>query len=52
MSLGDHLEEFRTRLIRIILGLAVALVAALLIGSNVVDLLKTPYVKAMASIVP
>lgn len=50
MSLGDHLDELRTRLIRIILGLTVALVAALLIGSRVIDLLKTPYVKAMASI--
>lgn len=47
MTLGDHLEELRTRLIRIILGTAAALVVALVFGRQLVNLLKSPYTKAM-----
>ncbi len=49
MTLGDHLEELRTRLIRIILGTTAALVVALVFGRRFVLLLQTPYTKAMAA---
>jgi len=48
MTLAEHLEELRTRIIRLLIGLGVAMAAALLMGGYVVNLLKTPYVRAMA----
>lgn len=50
MSLGDHLEELRTRLILAILGLSVGLVICMCFGSFLIDLLLIPYDKAMEKI--
>jgi len=50
MSLGDHLEELRTRLILAISGLSVGLVICMCFGSILIDLLLIPYDKAMAKI--
>ncbi len=47
MSLGDHLEELRARLILAILGLAAALIVCLFFGKWIISFIKTPYVKAM-----
>jgi sec-independent protein translocase protein TatC len=50
MSLGDHLEELRARLIMIILGVFVGLVVCLCFGKFFVRLLETPYINAMDKI--
>jgi len=50
MSLGDHLEELRTRLILAISGLSVGLVICMCFGSFLIDLLLIPYDKAMVKI--
>ncbi|MGC9454401.1 MAG: twin-arginine translocase subunit TatC [Phycisphaerae bacterium] len=47
MTLGEHLEELRRRLIYALLGLAVAFVAALAAGNYLVEAVKHPYVVAM-----
>lgn len=50
MSLGDHLEELRTRLILAICGLFLGLVVCMFFGSYLIDLLLIPYNKAMKDI--
>ncbi|MEN8128003.1 MAG: twin-arginine translocase subunit TatC [Planctomycetota bacterium] len=50
MSLGDHLEELRARLILMILGIVVGLIATLFFGTHLVSFLKTPYYNAMKRI--
>jgi sec-independent protein translocase protein TatC len=47
MSLGDHLEELRARLILAILGLAVGAVASLVFGTRIINFIERPYTKAM-----
>jgi sec-independent protein translocase protein TatC len=47
MTLGEHLEELRRRVIYALLGLAVGLAAALVAGKWLVGLVKLPYVRAM-----
>ena len=47
MSLGDHLEELRARLILAILGLAIALIVCLAFGKWIISFIEMPYIKAM-----
>jgi sec-independent protein translocase protein TatC len=47
MSLGDHLEELRARLILAILGFVIALVACLAFGKWIISFIEMPYIKAM-----
>jgi sec-independent protein translocase protein TatC len=48
MSLGDHLEELRMRLVLALSGLAVGMVVGLVFGGFIIDFLERPYLKAMA----
>jgi sec-independent protein translocase protein TatC len=47
MSLGDHLEELRTRLILAILGLFIGAIASLIFGTHILAFIQKPYVTAM-----
>ena len=47
MSLGDHLEELRARLILAIVGLTLGAIVALVVGTHIVRFIKRPYVAAM-----
>jgi sec-independent protein translocase protein TatC len=47
MSLGDHLEELRSCLIRAIAGLVVALVVCLIFGKWIVKFIEMPYIDVM-----
>jgi len=47
MSLGDHLEELRMRLIRALLGLIVGTVICLFVCSKIIALIERPYVHVM-----
>lgn len=47
MSLGDHLEELRARLILAILGLALGSVVALIFGTRILRFIERPYYSAM-----
>lgn len=47
MSLGDHLEELRARLILAILGLAIGSVVALIFGTHILRFIEHPYNAAM-----
>jgi sec-independent protein translocase protein TatC len=49
MSLGDHLEELRARLILTLLGLVVGLILCLFFGKFLIGLLATPFEKATNS---
>jgi len=49
MSLGDHLEELRARLILTLLGLVVGLIFCLFFGKFLVRLLAAPFAKAIDS---
>jgi sec-independent protein translocase protein TatC len=49
MSLGDHLEELRFRLIRALLGLGVGLIIGLVFGRSVINLMEGPYNDATAN---
>lgn len=44
MSLGDHLEELRTRLISAIIGLVIAVVICLCFGKYIVAFIEKPFV--------
>jgi len=48
MSLGDHLEELRARLILAIMGLAIGVIVAMTFGTHILDFIKRPYVSAMS----
>jgi sec-independent protein translocase protein TatC len=43
MSLGDHLEELRMRLIYALAGLAVGLIVCLCIGKHIIAFMEKPY---------
>ena len=47
MTLVEHLDELRRRIIYALLGLAVGIAAALMMGRRVVELLRHPYARAM-----
>ena len=47
MSLGDHLEELRARLILAILGLVIALIGCLSFGKWIISFIEMPYIQAM-----
>ena len=50
MSLGDHLDELRRRLLYALAGLVVMAVAALACGDRLVELFRHPYEKALAEV--
>ncbi len=43
MSLGDHLEELRARILLALMGLAVGLIVSLIFGNRIVGFIKAPY---------
>jgi len=43
MSLGDHLEELRGRLILAILGLAIGSIVSLVFGTRIIRFIERPY---------
>ena len=47
MSLGDHLEELRVRLILAIIGLVIAVIIALFFGKSIISFIEIPYVNTM-----
>jgi sec-independent protein translocase protein TatC len=47
MSLGDHLEELRARLILAILGLAAAIAVCLFFGTSIIGFIERPYIEVM-----
>jgi sec-independent protein translocase protein TatC len=47
MSLGDHLEELRARLILAILGLFIGAVVSLIFGKHIIGFIERPYVNKM-----
>jgi sec-independent protein translocase protein TatC len=47
MSLGDHLEELRARLILAIFGLAIGAVVSLIFGTHIITFIEQPYIRAM-----
>ena len=47
MSLGDHLEELRTRLILALAGLAVGAVICLFFGPRIITFIQKPYTELM-----
>jgi len=49
MSFGEHLEELRTALVRSLLGLVVGFLIGLYFGYDVVDIIKSPLEKSLAT---
>lgn len=49
MSLGDHLEELRVRLLLAISGLLIAAIASLAFGGYIINFIEKPYLKAYAT---
>lgn len=47
MSLGDHLEELRARLILAVLGLFIGTVASLAFGTKILEFIEYPYYQTM-----
>lgn len=47
MSLGDHLEELRARLILAIFGLTLGAIVAMIFGTHILEFIERPYVSAM-----
>jgi len=47
MSLGDHLEELRARLILAILGLLVGMIVSLIFGTKILKFIEIPYEMAV-----
>ena len=47
MSLGDHLEELRIRIIYALIGLAVATIVGFYFGSTIIKFIEQPYIDAM-----
>ena len=50
MSLGDHLEELRFRLIRALLGLGIGLIIGLVLGRSIISFMEGPYHDATAQL--
>lgn len=49
MSLGDHLEELRSRLILALIGLAIGLIIGFLLGPKIITFIEKPYLDVMGS---
>jgi len=49
MSLGDHLEELRMRLLYALAGLVVGAVICLFFGSKIIAFIEKPYIGVMGS---
>ncbi len=47
MSIGDHLEELRTRLIHLIIGLVIAMAICMGFGKYIIAFIRKPYIDAM-----
>lgn len=47
MSLGDHLEELRMRILLALAGLMVGAVVCLCFGSKIIDFIELPYTRAL-----
>ena len=47
MSLGDHLEELRLRLLLALGGLALAFIICVVFGRHIIILIKAPYTAVM-----
>ena len=43
MSLGDHLDELRVRIIRALLGLVAAMLLTIWFGSDIIEILRYPF---------
>jgi sec-independent protein translocase protein TatC len=50
MSLGDHLDELRARLILMLMGVVIGLVITLFFGKDLVKFLEIPYYDAMENV--
>ena len=50
MSLGDHLEELRMRMIRALVGLGIGLVIGLILGRSIIGFMEGPYNDATATL--
>jgi sec-independent protein translocase protein TatC len=50
MSLGDHLEELRMRLIYALMGLGIGLVVCLCFGKYIIKFMQDPYVDVMTKV--
>ena len=49
MSLGDHLEELRSRLILALLGLVICAVIGFCFGTKIIAFIEKPYISAMGT---
>ncbi len=47
MSLGDHLEELRARLIYALVGVVVCTIAGLIFGGQIINFIELPYTVVM-----
>ena len=50
MSLGDHLEELRMRMIRALAGLGIGLIIGLILGRSIIGFMEGPYNDATATL--
>jgi sec-independent protein translocase protein TatC len=49
MSLGDHLEEFRIRIIRALIGFGIAAAACMIFGKYLIAFIEVPYIQIMGN---
>ena len=49
MSLADHIEELRSRLIKALIGLALAAAVCLYFGDHILDFVRTPLTEALSA---
>lgn len=52
MTLGEHLEDLRTRLFYCVIGLVLAMILTLSLGGYILDWLRLPFVHAMHDALP